>query len=178
MSEPEKSVPQQHRAAAAGRVVRCAVLTTSDTRTLADDAGGALIVQKLESAGHEVVHRAILPDDAARITAELAALLGRTDLDAILTTGGTGVGPRDVTADVVLRVIEKQLPGFGEAFRRLSWDQVGSAAWLSRAAAGVASGKILFALPGSPKAVELAMDRLIVPELRHAAEVMRRTALS
>ena len=174
MSDSPATVPQQHRAAAADRVVRCAVLTTSDSRTAADDVGGAMIADKLAAAGHAVLHRAILPDDRDRLAAELDSLLARTDLDGILTTGGTGIGPRDVTADAVLAVLEKELPGFGEAFRRLSWDQIGSAAWLSRAVAGVAAGKLLFSLPGSPKAVELAMDRLILPELKHAVGVMRR----
>ncbi len=174
MSDASETVPQQHRRAAADRVVRCAVLTTSDSRTAADDVGGAMIADKLAAAGHAVLHRAILPDDRDRLAAELDSLLARTDLDAILTTGGTGIGPRDVTADAVQALLEKELAGFGEAFRRLSWDQIGSAAWLSRAVAGVAAGKILFSLPGSPKAVELAMDRLILPELKHAVGVMRR----
>ena len=176
MSASPTSVPEHHRAAAADRVVRCAVVTTSDSRTPADDLGGAMIEQKLTAAGHAVVFRVLLPDDGPILAAELNQLLAWPDLDAILTTGGTGVGPRDVTADVVLKLIDRDLPGFGEAFRRLSWDQIGSAAWLSRAAAGVARGKVLFCLPGSPKAVELGMDRLILPELKHVVGVMRRNA--
>jgi molybdenum cofactor biosynthesis protein B len=157
---------QQHRCSSP-RTVSCAVLTISDTRTLETDRGGALIVELLTAGGHSIAARDITPDDPARIRAALETFFNRSDVSAILVTGGTGIGARDQTFETVSALLDKTLPGYGELFRMLSWDQVGPAAMLSRAIGGVARGKILLTMPGSPAAVQLAMEKLIVPELGH-----------
>lgn len=162
-----------HRAEAPHRV-RCAVITVSDTRTLATDRGGPLIADRLAAAGHEVVAREIVPDEPATMRALLKSLGDRADVDAILMTGGTGVGSRDQTFETVSGLLEKSLPGYGELFRMLSFEQVGPAAMLSRAIGGLMAGKILLTMPGSPAAVQLAMDRLIVPELGHLVREARK----
>jgi molybdenum cofactor biosynthesis protein B len=163
----------EHRAEAPHRV-RCAVITVSDTRTLATDRGGPLIAERLAAAGHEVVAREIVPDEPATMRAILKNLGDRADVDAILMTGGTGVGRRDQTFETVSGLLEKSLPGYGELFRMLSFEQVGPAAMLSRAIGGLMAGKILLTMPGSPAAVQLAMDRLIVPELGHLVREARK----
>ena len=169
------STPYDQHAHAAERIAaRCAVITLSDTRTAETDRSGRRIRELLEADGHAVVHYQILPDEPQRLAHELDALLARPDVDAVLTNGGTGVSRRDQTIDVVERAISLPLPGFGELFRMLSWEQIGSGAMLSRAVAGVAQGKLLFAMPGSSKAVELAMTRLILPELRHLLRELRK----
>ena len=173
MPEPTTSY-QQHRAAAAAVTAAVAVVTLSDTRTLATDTSGTKAVELLTAAGHRVADRQLLPDDPTALGTALIALLARDDVDAVLTTGGTGVGRRDGTVNVVDRLIDVPLPGFGELFRMLSWQQVGSGAMLSRATAGVARGKVIFAMPGSPAAVELAVSRLILPELPHLLRELRR----
>ena len=154
--------------------VGCAVITVSDTRTLATDRGGPLIAERLAAAGHEVVAREIVPDEPATMRAILKNLGDRADVDAILMTGGTGVGRRDQTFEPVSGLLEKSLPGYGELFRMLSFEQVGPAAMLSRAIGGLMAGKILLTMPGSPAAVQLAMDRLIVPELGHLVREARK----
>ena len=163
----------QHRAEAPNRV-RCAVITVSDTRTLATDRGGPIIVERLAAAGHEVVAREIVPDEPATMRSLLTALADRTDVDAILMTGGTGVGSRDQTFETVNGLLDKILPGYGELFRMLSFEQVGPAAMLSRAIGGLMHGKILLTMPGSPAAVQLAMDKLIVPEIGHLVREARK----
>jgi molybdenum cofactor biosynthesis protein B len=163
----------EHRAEAPQRV-RCAVITVSDTRTLATDRGGPLIVQFLAAAGHEVVAREIIPDEPATMTTLLSKLAERTDVDAILMTGGTGIGSRDQTYETVSGLLSKILPGYGELFRMLSFDQVGPAAMLSRAIGGLMHGKVLLTMPGSPAAVQLAMEKLIAPELGHLIREARK----
>jgi molybdenum cofactor biosynthesis protein B len=163
----------EHRAEAPHRV-RCAIITVSDTRTLATDRGGPLIADRLAAAGHEVVAREIVPDEPATMRALLKSLGDRADVDAILMTGGTGVGSRDQTFETVSGLLDKSLPGYGELFRMLSFEQVGAAAMLSRAIGGLMAGKILLTMPGSPAAVQLAMDRLIVPELGHLVREARK----
>lgn len=121
-----------------------------------------------------MVSRAWVRDEAPAIRRAVRAALARRDVDAVLVAGGTGVAPRDVTPEAVAPLVQRWLPGFGEMFRMLSMRQVGSAAWLSRAAAGVARGRLLVILPGSPAAVRLAADRLLVPELAHAARLLGR----
>ena len=153
---------------------RCAVLTLSDTRTAETDKSGRRIRELLEAQGHAVAHYQILPDEPERLARELGAVLGRADVDTVLTNGGTGIGRRDQTIGVVERYFEQHVPGFGELFRMLSWEQIGSGAMLSRAAGGIARGKLLFAMPGSTAAVELAMTRLILPELRHLLHELRK----
>jgi molybdenum cofactor biosynthesis protein B len=153
---------------------RCAVLTLSDTRTPETDGSGRRIRELLEADGHAVAHYRVLPDDPDALARELDGLLARPDVDAVLTNGGTGVGRRDQTISVVERTIEQPLPGFGELFRMLSWEQIGSGAMLSRAAGGIARGKPVFAMPGSTAAVELAVTKLILPELKHLLHELRK----
>jgi molybdenum cofactor biosynthesis protein B len=165
---------QQHTESARDIHVRCSVVTLSDTRTIENDASGQAIVALLAEAKHPVAHREILPDDPIALEIAMKRLLDRTDLDAILTTGGTGISRRDQTVAVVERLIEQPLPGFGELFRFLSYQQIGSGAMLSRAAGGIARQKLVFAMPGSPAAVELAMTKLILPELKHLVHQLRK----
>lgn len=155
-----------HRAAAPASV-RCFVLTVSDTRTLETDTSGRAIVELLGQAGHALVGRAIVRDDRDAIRGALADPLGRSDVQVILSTGGTGIASRDNTYEVIDGLLEKRLDGFGELFRMLSYQEIGPAAMLSRACAGTARGKVLVALPGSEAAVRLAMTKLILPELGH-----------
>ena len=155
------------------RVVSCAVLTVSDTRTPETDSSGALARDLLVRAGHVVVAHEILPDEPARVREQVGAWLARDDVDAILVNGGTGLAPRDTTFEALAALLEKRLDGFGELFRMLSFQEIGAAAMLSRAIAGVARGKIVASMPGSTAAVELAMTRLLVPELGHMVKLAR-----
>jgi len=157
----------RHQARGANIVARVAVVTLSDTRTPDTDASGQRIRELLTAAGHTAADYRLLPDDAPGFAAALDEFLARADVDAIVTNGGTGISRRDASVDVVAARLDVPLPGFGELFRMLSWEQVGSGAMLSRAIGGIARGKPLFALPGSTKAVELAMTKLILPELGH-----------
>src|SRR3989304_3060609 len=157
---------QAHRQASP-QAVRCAVVTVSDTRTLADDRGGDLLAMSLAGAGHQVVRREIVPDDAARIRPLLAELADANALDAVLITGGTGITVRDQTFETVSQLLTKTMPGYGELFRMLSYDDIGPAAMLSRAIGGVIGQVIVLTMPGSPAAVQLALDKLILPELGH-----------
>lgn len=163
MSESTES----HRRAAAGSVARCAILTVSDSRSADNDGGGDLIQSFLLAAGHEVADRRWVHDDAHEIARPLTEWLASDDVHVVVTTGGTGISRRDTTVEVVERFLDKRLDGFGELFRALSFQEIGSAAILSRAVGGMARGTFIFALPGSVAAVELALDRLIVPELEH-----------
>ena len=156
----------EHRAAAPD-AVRCAVLTVSDSRTAETDTSGALIRELLTAAGHAVIDARIVPDEPERIRAILDAWAGRPEVQAILSNGGTGIAARDTTYDVVAGLLEKRLDGFGELFRMLSYDEIGAAAMLSRAVAGVYRGRLMVAMPGSRNAVRLAMEKLLVPELGH-----------
>lgn len=149
--------------------MRVAVVTASDTRTPADDTGGDLIVQRVAGAGHQVVHREIVRDDPALIGELLDRMVDATDAQIVLVTGGTGIAPRDTTYDAIAARLEKTMPGFGEIFRMLSFAEVGAAAMLSRAVAGVYRGRVIVSMPGSPDAVRLAMDRLVMPEISHLA---------
>jgi molybdenum cofactor biosynthesis protein B len=148
-------------------VVRCAVITLSDTRTEANDTSGALIVEGLHAAGHEVAERHIIPDEPMLLGPLLDRLCASDEIDAVLLTGGTGIGPRDSTYDVVAARLDKRLDGFGELFRMLSWQEIGPAAMLSRAVGGIRNRRIVLAMPGSRNAVRLAMEKLVVPELQH-----------
>ena len=156
-----------HREAAGEQHASCAVLTVSDSRTHHSDGGGPVIVRRLESNGHHVVARGLVPDDPERIESALNSWLEDHQPDLVITTGGTGISSRDTTIEVVERLLDKRLDGFGELFRVLSWQHVGPAAMLSRAVGGLVGETVLFALPGSPQAVRLAMDKLIIPELGH-----------
>lgn len=170
---------EQHREAAPDHV-RVAVVTVSDTRTPEDDTGGDAAEEILRGAGHEVVHREIVRDDPPRVRELLAGLLARADVDAVVTTGGTGISGRDTTYEVASGLIDKRLDGFGELFRMLSYEEIGAAAMLSRTVAGsvrTASGsKFLVCLPGSRNAVRLGVERLLVPEISHVVFELRKHA--
>jgi len=147
--------------------IRCFVITVSDTRDESSDTSGQTIKQSLTGEGHEIAGYRIVKDEPLDIQALLDQGLGQNDVDAIIVNGGTGISPRDGTYEVVDRFLDKKLDGFGEIFRYLSYLDIGSAAIMSRAAAGTARGKVLISLPGSKGAVTLAMEKLILPELRH-----------
>jgi molybdenum cofactor biosynthesis protein B len=161
-------------AASAPRPVRCVVLTISDSRGPKDDGSGDAIVRALERAGHEVLGRAWVKDDFAAIRTAARRALARVDADAVLLTGGSGIAPRDVTPQALAPLLDVPIPGFGECFRARSLAAVGSAAWLSRAGAAVARGRLLVWLPGSTRAVKLAMNELLLPELAHAVRLLGR----
>ena len=166
---------KQHREIAHARgPVHVAVVTVSDTRTRGNDTGGDLIDNRVTEAGHVVVFREIVKDDPEQIGPLLDRVVDTCDARIILFTGGTGIAPRDTTYDVLTRMIEKPMPGFGEIFRMLSFAEVGAAAMLSRATAGTYRNRVIFCMPGSPNAVHVAMEKLILPELEHVAwEVIR-----
>lgn len=155
-----------HRSAAEVRATM-ALLTVSDSRTAENDRSGALMRRRLEDAGHRILEQRILPDDPGPVRELVNQWLAREDCDGLLVSGGTGISRRDRTFEALSGLLDKQLDGFGELFRMLSFEQVGAAAMLSRATAGIAGNKPVFSLPGSSKAVELALDRLILPELGH-----------
>ena len=163
----------EHKAHAPASVT-CYVLTVSDTRTPDTDTGGAAIRELLESAGHQVSGHDIVRDEPDDVATRVAERLGDERTQVIITTGGTGITSRDGTYEAVQALLEKHLDGFGELFRMLSFQDIGSAAMMSRATAGTANGKAVFVLPGSPGAVRLAMTRLILPELGHVVQQLRR----
>jgi len=159
---------QEHKNKAADRgPLTLAVVTVSDTRTPETDVNGRYLRGEIEARGDRCLSTRIVRDEPVEVEAALEELAAIPELDAVIFNGGTGVSRRDRTFDVLSRKLEKELPGFGELFRMLSWDQVGSAAMMSRATAGVYHGKVVFSTPGSPAAVRLAWDKLIGPELKH-----------
>ena len=155
--------------ASAPAAVTVAVLTVSDTRTEATDTSGAAIVALLEQAGHQVIARALVKDEPADVMAFVATQL-RGPAQVIITTGGTGITSRDSTYEAVTEMLEKRLDGFGELFRMLSYADIGPAAMMSRACAGLARGRVVISLPGSEGAVRLAMTKLVLPELGHLVQ--------
>ncbi len=164
---------EEHRAQAPNSV-RCFVLTVSDTRTDADDRGGALIREILLANGHEIVGSRIVRDEKAEIAQAVRdASEGIRDPEVVVVTGGSGIGERDVTPEALKPLLTKEMPGFGEVFRVLSFQEVGAATMLSRAFAGVMGRTLLFVLPGSTNAVRLAMEKLIAPELGHLVREVR-----
>lgn len=158
----------------APQAVSCSVLTISDTRTPETDTGGRTIVELLEAAGHRVAARIILPDEPERMRTVLAEQVARADVDAILLTGGTGLSSRDQTFETVSALLTKSLPGYGELFRMLSFQEIGAAAMLSRAVGGLIGRKVVLTMPGSPAGVRLAMEKVILPELGHLIREARR----
>ena len=167
MASPSSS---EHKRRAAERgPVTLAVVTVSDTRNAKTDANGAYLSAAVARSGNRLHSIRIVPDEPAQIEAALTALAAEDELQVILFNGGTGISRRDRTYDVLSRKLEKELPGFGEIFRMLSYEQVGAAAVLSRAAAGVYRGKVVVSTPGSPAAVRLAWEKLLEPELAHLA---------
>lgn len=157
---------QEHRDRAPDSV-GCAVVTVSDTRNEQTDKSGQIMKERLERAGHVVVGYRIVPDEPARIAALLDEFCADPECQAVLFNGGTGIASRDTTYDVIAARLEKTLVGFGELFRMLSFEEIGAAAMLSRATAGVYRGRLVFSTPGSSNAVTLAMDKLIAGELAH-----------
>ena len=145
--------------------LRIAVLTVSDTRTADTDRSGDTLIQRLEAAGHELVARKICPDDLEGLTEQFQQWIAAEHIEVVISTGGTGVTGRDVTPEALARVWEKEIPGFGELFRMLSYQKIGTSTIQSRACAGVANGTYLFALPGSTGAVKDAWDDILVYQL-------------
>jgi molybdenum cofactor biosynthesis protein B len=167
---------EEHRRAAPA-TLGFAVLTVSDSRASADDVSGQALRQLAEGAGHRVERSEIVADDVAAIRAALRRLLALPGVDVVLLTGGTGFSPRDLTLEAVGPLLDRRVEGFGELFRMLSYRQVGAAAMLSRAAAGLIGERAVFLLPGSPKAVTLAMEELILPEVGHLLGQVRRPSI-
>lgn len=163
---------QQHRSQGP-QSVRCAVLTVSDTRSLDDDKSGQTIVDLLQTAGHEIADRAIVPDEPALVTDQVRTFSQNTDIDAVLVTGGTGIAARDQTPDAVARLLTKHLPGYGELLRMLSYQEIGAAAMLSRAMGGLVEQTVVLTMPGSTAAVRLAMEKIILPELSHLVSLAK-----
>jgi molybdenum cofactor biosynthesis protein B len=163
----------EHRAAAP-QSLSLAVMTVSDTRTIENDTSGALIVAMAEGTGHRVLERVIVPDEPARITPLLRAFQANDSLHAVLITGGTGISPRDQTYETVSALLTRPLPGYGELFRMLSFAEIGPACLLSRAVGGLIDRLVVLVMPGSRAAVELAMTRIILPELPHIVREARK----
>jgi molybdenum cofactor biosynthesis protein B len=157
------------------RSIKCFVVTVSDTRDETTDKSGRTIMTMLGNEGHEVVDYRIVKDEPTDIEALLRDAIERSNVDAMILNGGTGISPRDGTYEIVAKLLGKRLDGFGEIFRYLSFQEIGSAAMMSRAVAGVAQGKVIISLPGSQAAVTLAMERLILPELRHMVSQLQGT---
>lgn len=174
MSDPKPSSHHHHHRQSAASNVPTVVVTVSDTRTLETDTGGAQVADMLQAAGHTVVSREIVPDEPEAIAGALRSALARDGVGAVIFTGGTGVAPRDVTPDTIEPLLERVVPGFGELFRMLSYEDIGSAALLSRALAGLSGGRVVFVLPGSRGAVRLGLEKLVLPEMGHlAAEAVK-----
>jgi len=162
---------EDHRKTAPASV-RCVVITISDTRTPDTDSSGAAIAEALSGAGHTVVSRHIVRDDPGQVRDLVRS--AASEVPVIVTTGGTGITSRDSTYEAIVSLLDKRLDGFGELFRMLSYEQIGSAAMLSRACAGTIGTAAVFALPGAQRAVELAMEKLILPEIGHVVRELRR----
>ena len=175
MSGPDRnlSTPDEHKRHAP-RVVGCFVLTISDSKTPETDVSGRLIRKLLEEGGHEVIGSKIVKDEPSQVEAVISEGCADQRVQAIVMTGGTGITSRDSTFEAVEAMLEKRLPGFGELFRMLSYQEIGPAAMLSRAQSGVVRGRLVFSLPGSPNACRLALERLIIPELGHLASEVSR----
>ncbi|MFC2022067.1 molybdenum cofactor biosynthesis protein B [Chloroflexota bacterium] len=157
---------QEHKQSAPASV-NCAVLTISDSRTERNDESGKLIRQKLSQSGHKVMSYAILKNEADSVRQKIEELLRQEKLQVIITSGGTGVSHRDITVETIYPILEKKLDGFGELFRFLSHQEIGTASIMSRAIAGAVGGKVILCIPGSPGAANLAMDKIILPEIGH-----------
>ena len=172
MTMPDDVNPKQsthHHRRDVPAEVPTAIVTVSDTRSLETDTGGALVEEMLGAAGHPVTGRRIVPDEPEAIRAALDQAIAESGSRAVVFTGGTGVAPRDVTPDTIEPELDRLVPGFGELFRMLSYEDIGSAALLSRALGGLKRGKVVFVIPGSRGAVRLGMEKLILPELAHLA---------
>lgn len=165
----------EHRERAGHQPVTLAIVTVSDTRTPETDVNRQYLEARLTEEGHRVAAYRLIKDEPDQVAAVLDELTGMPEVRLVLFNGGTGIAPRDTTFDVVNRKLEKPLPGFGELFRMLSYNEVGAAAMLSRATGGVYRGTLVFSMPGSPNAVQVALEKLILPEINHLAwEVVRK----
>ncbi len=149
------------------RQIDVAVITVSDSRTLDTDESGKLIINSLKEGGHHVKEYLIIKNNPADLLEKLENLLKREDITAIITTGGTGISQHDITVETISQLIDKKIDGFGELFRLLTYQEIGTGSIMSRALAGVAKGKVIICLPGSVDAVKLAVDRIILPEIGH-----------
>lgn len=167
------SAPDQHRSYAP-ESLGFAAITVSDSRVDDDDRSGHIMRDLIIGARHKMIQHTIVPDEVEEIRATLSATLDTQEVDVVLLSGGTGLAPRDVTVAAIEPILERKIEGFGEIFRTLSFQQIGPAAMLSRAVAGVTGKKAVFALPGSPAAVRLAMEELILPEAAHLIGQLRR----
>ena len=159
----------EHKAQAP-QSVRCFIVTVSDTRTLDDDVSGRTIAELLTAAGHVVTGRTVVRDDPELVHGTIERHLADRGVQAIITNGGTGITSRDSTYEAISTLLEKRLDGFGELFRMLSYEEIGPAAMMTRACAGLVARRIIVALPGSPGAVRLAMEKLVIPELGHLVQ--------
>jgi len=157
---------EEHKAKAP-KSINCAIITMSDSRTPENDDSGKLIIKLLEKNDHKIIDYSIIKDNKKLINKKINQLTKNKKINAIITNGGTGIAKKDVTIEAIKPLFEKELAGFSSLFAKLSYDSIGSAAVLSRATAGIVNKKIIFCLPGSPEAVELAMDKLILPEIGH-----------
>jgi molybdenum cofactor biosynthesis protein B len=173
VSRPLPSTPDEHRKTAP-TAIGCFVLTVSDTKTAETDTSGALVRELLTGAGHVVVGSAIVRDEPADVTRVVREACADARVQIVLLTGGTGITSRDSTYEAVTALLDKRLPGFGELFRVLSYQEVGAAAMLSRAQMGVHARRIVVSLPGSPNACRLALERLLLPELGHLVREVSR----
>jgi molybdenum cofactor biosynthesis protein B len=160
------ATPREHKATAP-KSVGCFVLTVSDTKNPETDTSGAVIRELLSAAGHRVAGSAIVRDEPAEVARLVRDACARDDVQAVILTGGTGITSRDSTYEAVEALLDKRLPGFGELFRMLSFQDIGAAAMLSRAQMGIHARRIVVSLPGSPNACRLALDKLLIPELGH-----------
>lgn len=165
---------EEHKAAAA-KIVAIAIITLSSTRTLADDASGGWMREQLEGMGHTVVHHAVVPDSADAIAATVLAVIREQRPQIVLMNGGTGISPKDVTIETVKGLLEKEMTSFGTLFAKLSYEDIGSPAILSRATAGIIKETAVFCMPGSLKACKLACEKLVFPELGHVAKHLAET---
>jgi molybdenum cofactor biosynthesis protein B len=165
MSAPD-ATPREHKATAP-KTVGCFVLTVSDTKTAETDTSGTLIRELLTAAGHRVVESRIVRDEPAEVARLVRDACARDDVQAVVLTGGTGITSRDSTFEAIEALLDKRLPGFGELFRMLSFQEIGAAAMLSRAQMGLHARRIVASLPGSPNACRLALEKLLIPELGH-----------
>lgn len=157
-----------------GNVISFAVITVSDTRTVETDTSGRIAREIIQDAGHVVSSHCIVKDEKHHIREAIQAALASPNVHIIFLTGGTGISPRDTTAEAVADLLDKSLPGFGELFRQLSFDEIGTATILSRASGGVAQGKAVFSAPGSTAAVKLALSKIIIPECGHIVQELRK----
>ena len=164
----------QHLQSASSIIARCAVITLSDTRTVETDKSGALTQELLTSNNHQVADYTIIKDEPADLLKVLDRIAAKDEIDLILTNGGTGISRRDQTIDTLERRLDRTIPGFGELFRMLSYQQIASGAMLSRAIGGIIGKQLVFAMPGSTKAVELAMKQLILPQVKHLIAELKK----